>query len=190
MIMQNKPQKKSVGETIVIGIDKRLYYFECSVSLVCLIAMIFVVLYGIVMRFVFRAPNPYGEELSRYLMICFIYLGVSLNVRSKGHLAVEMIVDLLPTAGQKACKIVADIISILAYGAFTYLAYILIRNMLKVVQYSTQMRMPMWVIYMALLVGFALATLRSLLLFWNDYIAKNRVLGLEDRTAISEEVAE
>ena len=152
--------------------------------------MILVVLYGIVMRFVFRAPNPYGEELSRYLMICFIYLGVSLNVRSKGHLAVEMIVDLLPVAARKACKIVADLISILAYGAFTYLAYILIRNMLKVVQYSTQMRMPMWIIYMALLVGFALATLRSLLLFWNDYIAKNKVLSSEKKMTVGEEVAE
>lgn len=175
---------------MVVGIDKGLYYVECSVSLVCLIAMILVVLYGIVMRFVFRAPNPYGEELSRYLMICFIYLGVSLNVRSKGHLAVEMIVDLLPVAARKACKIVADLISILAYGAFTYLAYILIRNMLKVVQYSTQMRMPMWIIYMALLVGFALATLRSLLLFWNDYIAKNKVLSSEKKMTVGEEVAE
>ena len=101
-----------------------------------------------------------------------------------------MIVDLLPVAARKACKIVADLISILAYGAFTYLAYILIRNMLKVVQYSTQMRMPMWIIYMALLVGFALATLRSLLLFWNDYIAKNKVLSSEKKMTVGEEVAE
>ena len=155
--------------------DKALYSLEVGVSLVCLIVMIGVVLYGIVMRFLLRLPNPYGEELSRYLMIYFVYLGISLNVRFHGHLAVEMIVNYFPAKGQKICKMISDLISIVAYGIFTYLAWALIKNMLDIVQYSTQMHIPMWIVYISMFLGFFFSTIRSILLFWNDHCTKNKI---------------
>lgn len=184
--MTEKTENISSVEKAVLMFDKGLYAFERTVSLICLIAMIVMVLYGIVMRFLLRLPNPYGEELSRYLMIYFVYLGVSINIRTHGHLAVEMIVDYLPESLQKICRILSDLITIIAFGVLTILAWNLIQNMLRIVQKSTQMRIPMWIVYISLLVGFGLSTIRAIIMFWNDYISKNKVLSKNENKNTTE----
>lgn len=156
--------------------DRVLYNIENLISIIFLVAMIIMVLYGIVMRFVFHAPNPYGEELSRYLMIYFIYIGVSMNVRFRGHLAVDSITMMLPKLGKKICAILSDLVCIFAYALSTYLSVVFIQNMLKINQNSAQMGIPMQYIYFSMTLGFALATIRSIMLFYSDHLTKERVL--------------
>ena len=163
----SQSQKPSPWQRAIVTFDKVLYFFESNIALVCLIVMILTVLYGIVMRFIFRYPNPYGEELSRYMMIYFIYFGVSLNVRFRGHLAVEMIVDYLPQSARSVCNMIADLVSI-----------VFVQNMLQINQNSSQMGIPMWIVYMSMCFGFFFATIRAVLLFWNDYFAKEKILSI------------
>ena len=171
----------------VVWLDKVLYAVESNVALVCFVSMMVVILYGIVMRFVLRAPNPYGEEFSRYMMIYFIYLGVSLNVRFRGHLAVEMIVDAMPDAPRKFFKVLSDLITIAAYVILTILATQFFLNQKAIGQSSSAMRLPMYIVYLSMAVGFAFASLRSALLFWNDYFAKEKVLSFVKSNVIMEE---
>lgn len=157
-------------------LDKIFNIFEKAITIFTFFLMFVIVLYGIVMRFIFRLPNPYGEEIARYSMIFFIYIGASINVREKGHLAVEMIVDILPMKIRKICMVIADIISVAGFGLCSYLAIVFIQQMLKINQNSSQMGIPMWIIFMSMAVGFCLSFIRSIMLFVNDYLMKEKPL--------------
>jgi len=74
--------------------DNILSAAESWITVICFALMCLIVIIGIIMRFILKTPNPYGEEASRYLMVCGIFIGVSIGVRQRAHLGVTVIVDL------------------------------------------------------------------------------------------------
>ena len=58
-----------------------------------LVAMMFIVLYNIIMRYFFAASPGWAEELARQCVIIFSFIGIALGVRDKGHIALTVFVD-------------------------------------------------------------------------------------------------
>ena len=62
-----KLRKKLTNITSSLAwVDKILAFIEDKLTGICMIVMVAAVIYGVLMRFVFRLPNQYGEEISRY----------------------------------------------------------------------------------------------------------------------------
>jgi TRAP-type C4-dicarboxylate transport system permease small subunit len=66
------------------------------VSQLCVITiggMTFVVLLGVLFRYVFRIPLSWSEELSRYLMIWAAALAISIGIRENEHVGLTILLD-------------------------------------------------------------------------------------------------
>lgn len=169
-------QKNSEQSTIskitkfMRALDLVLSKIENVITVSFLVIMTTAILVGVVMRFILKIPNMYGEEISRYSMIVVAFVGISVGVRQRAHLGIDGVVSNLPAAAAKILKIIAQLVSIFAYGLFTFQTFLFVEQSRKMQQVSPSMRLPMWVVYCILLVGFLLSFIRSLMVFWNDYL--------------------
>ncbi|GEM_PF-348511 len=172
---QNEADKINRYRRLVMA-DRALSRAESFITIVCFALMCVFVIAGIVMRFILKIPNQYGEEASRYLMICGIFIGVSIGVRQKAHLGVTIVAEKLPGKLSKTVFVAAGIITTLGYLVLTFYAFRFVRMMYGFGQTSPAMNVPMYLIYSAILAGLFLSSVRSVMMFWNDYIAAEKIL--------------
>jgi TRAP-type C4-dicarboxylate transport system permease small subunit len=167
------------------GVERRVLMFDAYllrgeklVSSLLLVGVVLTVLVGIVLRFVLRVPNMYGEEISRYLLIGCIFIGISIGVREKSHLGIENLVNALPAKASRIVHFIADVLSAFTHVLLLILAYRFTAIIKSFGQTSPAMSfLPMYAVYFLLLMGFALSSLRSFMMIWNDYFSVHKVLS-------------
>ncbi len=173
MKRQNSEQPRVRGVTKGMRtLDTVMTKIEDVITITFMIVMTTVILIGVVMRFILKMPNLYGEEISRYSMIIVAFIGISIGVRQKAHLGIDGVVNSLPAKAAKVLRVIASLVAMFAYGLLTFEAYAFVSYSKRMHQLSPAMRLPMWIVYCILLVGFAMSFIRSLMVFWNDFIAK------------------
>ena len=91
--------------------DAVLAKIEDAFSMLCMTGMVIAVLVGVALRFIFRMPNPYGEEISRYLLIAAVFIGISLAQRERAHLGIDNLVMVLPQKWAKRLRCFTDFLS-------------------------------------------------------------------------------
>jgi C4-dicarboxylate transporter DctQ subunit len=131
-------------------------------SIVCFVLMSIFVLAGVAMRFIIQAPFPWGEEISRYLMVVAVALGIGQGVREKAHLGVTMIVSAVPPLVGRIMDVVASLICIFAYSLISYCAYSFTMRNYRFGQKSPALDLPMYVMYAILAIGFVMSAVESL----------------------------
>lgn len=62
----------------------------------------------VLVRFVFRTPLPWTEELTRIAFVYCILVGATIGVREKAHINVDFLVAVLPHRAQVALKLVSN----------------------------------------------------------------------------------
>jgi len=175
-------QELSRTERAIKTFDKYLTIFEKNVSAVLLLGVVISVLIGIVMRFLLRAPNMYGEEISRYLLIACVFIGVSIGVREKAHLGIDSIVNALPKKASNVVHFISDTITALVYMMLAVMSCRFALTVKSFGQKSPSMQfLPMYLVYSLLLLGFMLSSIRAVMMIWNDYFAVNKVLSETDQ---------
>ncbi len=73
--------------------------------------MVVVILASVFTRYVMNDPIGWGEQVAKYLMIWAAFLGASLGVKEGAHIAVNVLVDLLPRMLQKVCAVVGTVMT-------------------------------------------------------------------------------
>ena len=96
---------------LIYGYDKLEEYLLCG-SLVCTTLIVFA---QVIMRKVFNDSLTWSEELTRYIFIWQIWLGVSIAQRDKQHIKVELLKSLVKN--EKVISVV-DIFATLVLIAF------------------------------------------------------------------------
>ena len=108
-----------------------------------------------------RKPRLYDEELTRYIFIWQIWLGVSIAQRDKQHIKVELLKSLVKN--EKVISVV-DIFATLVLIAFNVFLVIngseLVNQMYTRGNVSGAMRLPMWIVYSVLPISSFILSLR------------------------------
>ncbi|MDR2391579.1 MAG: TRAP transporter small permease [Planctomycetota bacterium] len=158
----------SIAGKFIRGMEKTLDIINSSISGASFVGMFFVVLAAIAMRFVLKIPFFWGEEAARYLMLVGIYFGMSIAVREKAHLGVDVFVNLLPPCVSRFVRLTAVVITTAVYLATTKICWDFAARMQKGSQTSPAMSIPMWMVYGIIFLGFAMCALESLVLVWRE----------------------
>ncbi len=144
------------------GIDHVLTVFERSAVAVLFTVSIVVIIIDIVMRGLGVGSLNWATELTRYAIIWMVFLGGAIGARKGAHVTIDLISEVLPEAIAHRVLQIATLISALGSLLLFYYSVILVQNMLKFQQVSAAMQVPMWIVYLALPIGFALMALRFL----------------------------
>lgn len=114
----------------------------------------------VVMRYVFESSLSWSEELARFLYLWEVWLGIAYATKTGAHLRVDLIYDLVKG---KAALVLRLFVNILWFAFGVWFAFIGSQTMMTIMgfgQCSSAMRIPMWLVYLAIPVGSGLMAIR------------------------------
>ncbi len=147
-----------------------------SVALVSLMTVILAI--QVFMRYVMGASLYWSEELARYMFIWLIYLSISYGSHQMRHIKLDAALGLFPAPLRKYVIIVGDI---MFFGFALYVIWtsrMVVQRQMMIGQTSPAIGLPMWTIYGAPTVGFALTAFRQLQVIW--YRVQNLNVSTEE----------
>lgn len=170
------------------GFPKFVYKFDRVLSLIEEISTAFVfivmsclVLAGVVSRFILHVPMIWTEELSRYCLVFVVFIGISLTARDKSHLGLTLVVDSVPHKLGVVLKFIAKVIGLVLYVFLTVIACEFMLQVKATGQHSPALSfMPMWVIYLVMVIGLGMTSIRELMIIWNDFFSKSKPLAFAE----------
>lgn len=123
----------------------------------------------IITQFIERAGAAvWTEELSRYIFIWISYLALSVAIRKRSSIRVDIIYDKLPERLQNISWIIVESLFLVLTGVITYFGWGQIERLLTFPQHTTALRIPFLVPYLILPLGFGLMCLRLLQRIWGQ----------------------
>lgn len=128
---------------------------------------IFLIFYGVLMRYVLNNPQAWVEEVARYSIIWGTFLGFGLALKHNQHIQVDILFDKLNKPMQFVLNIVATTLSIIFCLIYTYYGFVLVENRYSSGMVSLDVGIPMWVVYLILPISGILFLLRFIERFVN-----------------------
>ncbi len=138
-------------------LDKHL---EEMLLVILLAAIVLVMLYQIVRRYLFNSSLSWSEEFCRYCFIWFMFVAFSYSIRLKSDLRVDAVLNLLPGGVRRGLEwfnliLCLAVTAFLFYSSFGSVAYVA-----KTGETSTGLHLPFTYLYASMVVGFGLGTFR------------------------------
>lgn len=151
-------------------VDKCLSMIENAVIILGLSAMFLILLAQVIMRYVFSRPLTWSEEAARFIFVYVSFIGISYAYRQKGHIRMEVVVNLFPQAVRRGLEVLINMgtIALFCYMIPFSFRFIGIQAGVK----ATATHIPMSIVYTALPLGMALSCVRllisSLRIVWGE----------------------
>lgn len=157
-------------ERSIQKVDKCLSMIENAVIILGLSAMFLILLAQVIMRYVFSRPLTWSEEAARFIFVYVSFIGISYAYRQKGHIRMEVVVNLFPQAVRRGLEVLINLgtIALFCYMIPFSFRFIGIQAGVK----ATATHIPMSIVYTALPLGMALSCVRllisSLRIVWGE----------------------
>ncbi|MDI9495656.1 MAG: TRAP transporter small permease [Bacillota bacterium] len=135
-------------------------HFEEAIMVFLLALISCVMMAQIIARNIFNSMT-WPEEFSRYCYIWSVFLSLGYTIKKGNMLKVGIVMDLLPQKIRRAIEIVVNIIILGVCVVFFRYSIIYTGIIKTTAQISPAMHLPMWIMYLATILGFGLASIRT-----------------------------
>ena len=117
----------------------------------------------------------WSEELSRYLFVWLIYIGISYGAKIMRHIKIDASLYMFPKKWRSYVVIVGDFLFFVFCLIVVTYSVFLVQRQIMLSQTSPAIGMPMWILYAAPGVGFTLTALRQIqtIIYRFNLIKKN-----------------
>ena len=134
---------------------------EAWVALAFFLALGGVVFYQFFTRYVLNDSAAWTEEIARYLLIATVFTGATIGVAKNNHIQVDFFYRYMPRAMGRAMATAVDALRIAFFGACVVLTGMMMQKLGT--SRMTMIDLPMNLVYGVCLLGFAMMTVRSVL---------------------------
>jgi C4-dicarboxylate transporter, DctQ subunit len=117
---------------------------------------------NVVLRYVFLAPINWAEELTLYLMVWIVFVGGAVAVRTRGHIAIDLLPLALSPANRRRLAIAVALAALAFFAWFFWYSGQHVLRVRAAGQTTPVMEAPMWLAYLAMPAGSFLMGLRTL----------------------------
>lgn len=152
-------------------------------------AMVIIVLTGVLFRYVIRDPLGWTEELARYLMIWAALLAVSVGIRKREHVGIQLLVKKLPLNVGRVVIFLVNIVVLIFLLVLTIRGYSMAAKGTR--QLSLALNISMYWPLMSIPVSGGLAIIQQLILIIDIFNPDNKygdLLGYTEVEEVLEEV--
>jgi len=136
---------------------KPLEWIENSIAVISMTTVSLLVFGNVVSRYGFSYTPIWSEELSRFLVVWSIFIGVAIGVRKNQHIGVDAIIRFLPHKLKLASEVLLNLIGVVVIAILVYTSIDFIKETMEYEQLSPAMRIPMYIPYIAMPVGLSLS---------------------------------
>ncbi len=116
---------------------------------------------NVVLRYWFLAPISWAEELTLYMMAWIVFVGSSVAIRTRGHIAIDLFPLALSPAGRHRLAIFIALVMLVFFAVFFYYSGQHTLRVRSIGQVTPVMQAPMWLAYLAMPAGSALMFVRT-----------------------------
>jgi TRAP-type C4-dicarboxylate transport system permease small subunit len=111
-------------------------------------------------RYALNDSAGWTEEISRYLLICTVFIGATISVRKNNHIHVDFFYRLLP---RPVTRLMSTFVDLVRIAFFAYAAWLTFQLMQRIGgQRMAVVDLPIGLMYSVVLAGFLLMTWRAL----------------------------
>lgn len=142
-------------------VDKLITKFENYTTIFCFTMMSVVTLFAVFFRYALSNPIIWAEEVSRYLMIWGIFIGLGIVTRKNAQLGIDIIINFTPIKVKKVLGVITNIILILAYIILFVVSIKFVLVSKDLGQLTPILRIKFYLVYLAMPIGFLLCIYRS-----------------------------
>lgn len=137
-------------------------YLEVSICVGLMSAMTLIIFIQVVMRYVFQNSLSWSEELARYLFIWLVYIGISYGCKIMKHIKIDAALRLFPEKARPYVVILGDlcVLTFSVYIVLTGIQFLGFQSSMGKI--SPALKIPVEFISAAPMVGFALASIRTI----------------------------
>jgi C4-dicarboxylate transporter DctQ subunit len=121
---------------------------------------------NVVLRYWFLSPISWAEELTLYIMVWIVFVGSSVAIRTRGHIAIDLLPLVLSPVGRRRLAILIALVTLAFLVVFFYYSGQHTLRVRSISQVTPVMQAPMWLAYLAMPAGSALMILRTCQLLW------------------------
>jgi len=132
-------------------------WIENTIAVVTMTVVSIIVFGNVVSRYGFNYTPIWSEELSRFLVVWSIFIGVSIGVRKNQHIGVDALLRFLPHKLKTASEVLLNLIGVVVIGILIFNSIEFIQHTMEFEQLSPAMRVPMYIPYIAMPVGLSLS---------------------------------
>lgn len=133
-------KKENKGLSILMNLD----IVVASAILAILIVLTF---FGVIWRYIFNAPFTWLEEVQTSCMVWIVFAAAGAAFRSGNHVAIEMIVDMMPEKMQKVMEWIISAVVVIVIGYLFWQSIGFIQVFLKSGRSTSMLKIPYSVVY-------------------------------------------
>ncbi|MCD8352280.1 MAG: TRAP transporter small permease [Planctomycetaceae bacterium] len=104
---------------------------------------------------------PWADELSRYLCVWVVFLGIGAGARHNAHFIVDILPTMLSPKHHRWQRIFVTVFVVFFMGVLVYYSGSMVSRIIRMNQISASMRIPMWTVYIAIPIGCFLMAIRT-----------------------------
>jgi C4-dicarboxylate transporter, DctQ subunit len=142
--------------------------------------MVIITCLQVVLRYVFDSGIVWGLEATSYAFLWMVLLGLSYGVRTNSHIAVDLILNWLPSRSRRLLLLLSVSLGLIYTLSMLYGTYVYIERLHFLEIYAQNISVPKWMLSAALPVGFLLLLLRLLELAIQIYSGEKDSLGVSN----------
>jgi C4-dicarboxylate transporter, DctQ subunit len=149
-MLEDGPMRENILTKLIDQLSK-VAAVLASVAYAVLTAGVFV---GVVFRYVLMSPLGWTEELTRFLLVWSVMLGMAYTLRQGRHIRVTTLVRNFSPKVQRVLEFVCNIIAMVVLAVFVFKSYqfsAFTKDIGEVTQGT--LRIPLWLSNMALPLG-------------------------------------
>lgn len=145
--------------------------------------------YGVLMRYIFKIPLDWGEEVIVYMIIWAVFISASLLAEEKGHVAATLLVERFSLKTRRTLAIFNGFLAIGFCVLIAIFGYKIVgQAFLKDERSLTALRFPVWIPYLSVALGCSLVAMkyvirvyRLLFLFDPSEVLETHELSREEK---------
>ncbi len=141
-------------------------HFEETLLVIFLVLIACISMIQVVVRKIpFLSSLQWAEEFDRFMWIWSVFISLPYTIRMGNMLRVNVLLDLMPHYVRKTLSLIVDVIVMLSMALLCYHSVGVIfgpKGIMTSGELSPAMKWPMWIVYIWMLLGFGLATLRGI----------------------------
>lgn len=183
MSEQEAPEKYESGLPGFLGtIDEAISKFEAVVLAMGVILMAVNTCGNVIARYVFQQGLFFSGEINRILIILITFAGIGYAARHGRHIRMSAIYDALPVGARKILMICIAFFTSFIMFALCYFSIDYIMEAYSRGRILPALRLPIWIIYIPLPIGFAITGIQYLLTAIKNITARDVYLstGVKD----------
>lgn len=166
---------------VLSGIDRGVVWFEAGVLSVSIMLMAAVSIANVIGRNLLGESLASADEINQALIVLITFIGIGFGVRRARHIRMSALYD---QTGGRLRKAMIVLISLLTAGLLLALAWFAVQYTAQLWQTGTvtpALRMPLYLVYLWVPVGFTLGAIQYLLAAWRNLTDPDTWLSFTER---------